>query len=144
MKLQLHGQKLNGKWSIQFPDELREKIYKAFDKAHGRCELEIFDRKPRTTGELSQNHRVAYLCNAIAAEVNKPGVPRESYESVKLLAKFRAIKRGFPFDWINVTGPNGRTIKNVMPWSESKLDTVQCGILIDELEQMFAEATGGL
>lgn len=144
MKLQLHAQKINGKWGIAFPDELREKIYKAFDKAHGRCELEIFDRKPRTTGELSQNHRVAYLCNAIVAEANKPGMKRETYESVKMLAKFRAIKRGYPFDWIKVQGPNGRIIDNVMPWSEADTDTIQCGYLIDELEQMLAEITGGL
>jgi hypothetical protein len=144
MKLQLHGQKLNGKWAIQFPDELREKIYKSFDKANGRCELEIFDRKPRTTGGMSQNHRVAYLANAIAAEANKAGVVRETYESVKMLAKFRAIKRGYPFDWIKVTGPHGRIIDNVIPWSEAKVDTVQCGYLIDELEQMFSEITGGL
>ena len=139
MKLQLHGQKLNGKWAIQFPDELREKIYKAFDKANGRCELEIFDRKPRTTGELSQNHRIAYLCNLIAGEVNKPGETRESYQSVKDLAKLRAIKRGYPFVWANVTGPNGHTIKTVIPKHESDIDTISASLLIEELHQMSAE-----
>jgi len=148
MKLQLTGQKLNGRWAIQFPDELREKIYKAFDKAHGRCELEIFDRKPRTTGELSQNHRIAYLCNLIAGEVNKPGETRESYQSVKDLAKLRAIKRGYPYVWVNVTGPQGHTIKSVLPAHESDISTIEAAMLIDELELLAAEAgidiVGGL
>lgn len=139
MKIQLHGKRINGKWAIQFPDELREKIYKAFDKANGRCELEIFDRKPRTTGELSQNHRIAYLCNLIAGEANQPGIPRESYQSVKDLAKLRAIKRGYPFSWHNVTGPNGHTIKTVMPAHESDISTVEAMHLIDELHAMAAE-----
>jgi hypothetical protein len=140
MKLQLTGKKIDGKWAIQFPDELIEKIYKSFDKSNGRCELEIFDRKPRTTGGLSQNHRIAYLCNLIAGEVNKPGETRESYQSVKDLAKLRAIKRGYPYKFANVIGPNGGMRECILPAHESDIDTVAAMHLIDELELLAAES----
>ena len=90
-----------------------------------------YPRKVRTTGDLSQNHRIAYLCNIIAAENMIEGFT--DYQSVKDLAKLRAIKRGYPYRW----APKMDDV--VIPYHENELDTIQAGYLIDELEQMAAE-----
>ena len=92
-----------------------------------------YPRKARTTGDNSQNHRIAYLCNIIAAENAYEGFT--TYQSVKDLGKLRAIKRGYPYRWVKVPG----YADLVAPYHESELDTVQASYLIDELEFMAAE-----
>ena len=81
--------------------------------------------KKRTTGEGSQNHHINAHVTSIA---NFTG---EDFAVIKMEAKNRAIKRGYPY----------RTdmFGNVEPWSETELDTVQAGYLIDELHQIAAE-----
>ena len=81
-------------------------------------------RKPRTTGEGSQNsHSWGHMAQ-IARETG-----HEVYE-IEYLTKFRAIKRGYP-----VNTCLGITV----PKSQSEIDTVENGYLIDELHQVAAE-----
>lgn len=97
-----------------------------------------YPMKRRTTGKKSQNHRIAFLCNLIAAECS--GIEGMStYQQVKDLAKLRAIKRGYPYRWIKFIRPDGQPGENLAPFHEDEIDTVQAGFLNDELEQMTAE-----
>jgi len=81
--------------------------------------------KKRTTGAGSQSH---HINGHVASIANFTG---EDFDVIKSEAKKRAIKRGYPYR----TGLFG----NVEPWSETELDTVQAGYLIDELHQIAAE-----
>jgi hypothetical protein len=80
--------------------------------------------KPRTTGEGSQSHHINGHVQQIANETGN------SFDDVKLAAKHEAITRGYPF----------RTISGqVIPHSESEIDTVAAGHLIETLHQIAAE-----
>jgi hypothetical protein len=89
----------------------------------------VFDverkKKPRTTGERSQNHRINGHIQVICMENG------EDFYFMKEWLKYKAIRRGYPFD----TAPDG----TVIPWSESRIDTVQAGYLCDEINQFAAE-----
>lgn len=80
--------------------------------------------RPRTIGQGSQNAHINGHCQQIAQETGN------EFADVKTAAKFNAIKRGYPF----------RTIAGqVVPFSESELNTEQAAMLIEELHQIAAE-----
>jgi hypothetical protein len=81
-------------------------------------------RRLRTTGEKSQNHRINGFIQQIAESTG------QDFDSIKIYCKGEAMARGYPFD----------TIKGkVIPWSETRIDTIQAGYLIDSIEQLAAE-----
>lgn len=96
-----------------------------------------YPMKRRTTGKNSQNTRIAFLCNIIAAENAIEGAT--DYQSVKDLAKLRAIKRGYPYRWMKARMPDGSEIVSIVPKHEDEIDVIEAGYLIDELEQMLSE-----
>jgi hypothetical protein len=128
-------QNLSFEVPVNFP--YRE-FFKAGKERHGDNYLVKIShpRKRRTTGELSQNHRIAFLCNIIAAENAYEGYT--TYQAVKDLAKLRAIKRGYPYRW-STAWIDGKEIPIVCPKHEDELDTIEASYLIDELEMMAAE-----
>jgi len=80
---------------------------------------------PRTTGEASQNHHINGHVQQIAMETGN------DFDTVKLAAKYQAISMGYPF----------RTVfDQVVPYSETELDTEQAGILIEALHFIAAES----
>ena len=89
-----------------------------------KCPKCGYSAKPRTVGQGSQNHRANGFIAQIAKETGN------SFDVVKMYCKVQAIDRGYPFDTIRGT---------VVPWSESRLDTRQAGMLIDAIEQLAAE-----
>jgi hypothetical protein len=90
--------------------------------------------KKRTTGYKSQNHK---LNGGIMALCEWSG---QDFAEIKMLIKERALKRGYPPQ----TDEDGEIIVNrrtgiPLPKSESDCSTVECALLIDELEQLAAE-----
>ena len=81
-------------------------------------------RKPRTTGDFSQNH---HLNGHIAQIVAQTG---DEFEDVKMEIKRRAIKRGYPF--------HTDSFGNVVPQSEANCSTTECAMLIDEAHDVAA------
>lgn len=79
-------------------------------------------RKPRTTGEKSQNSCAWGYCQQIAQATG-----HEVYE-IEYIAKVRAIKRGYPV-----------TIGLGVPKSQADISVEECGYLIDEYIQIAAE-----
>lgn len=88
-----------------------------------RCGHE-FVRRPRSTGQGSQSHRINGFIAQLAESTGN------DFDTVKMAAKYEAISRGYPFDTLG---------EIIVPWSETRLDTVQASILIDTIEQMAAE-----
>ena len=82
-------------------------------------------RKPRTTGWRSQNHHINGHCQQIAMETGN------SFSAVKERMKVLAIGRGYPIETL-VDG-------TVLPASETDVDTVEAGYLIDAIDQFAAE-----
>lgn len=91
-------------------------------------------RRRRTTGWKSQNHATNGFCQQIANETGN------DFGDVKMFAKRRAIARGLPL----MTRPNGDLVYSLvdgepLPISESDMDTIQCGYVIDELKILAGE-----
>jgi len=84
-------------------------------------------RKPRTTGEFSQNH---HLNGHVAQIANWTG---DSFDDTKSHIKREAIADGYPF----YTDSFGK----VHPQSESECSTVECALLIEAAHRVasFAE-----
>lgn len=82
-------------------------------------------KKPRTTGYKSQNHHINGHCQQITGESGN------SFAAVKERMKVLAIDRGYPIE----TLPDGAAV----PKSESDIDTVEAGYLIDTIHQFAAE-----
>ena len=81
-------------------------------------------RKPRTTGYRSQNHRLNGFIQQICVATGN------DFGAVKDVVKLRAISRGYPFT----------TFKGItVPQSEADCSTIECGLLIDEVEALAAE-----
>ena len=96
---------------------------KKFKNDYCRCRLSP-PRKPRTTGEKSQNHHLNGHIQQICVETGN------SFDHVKIAVKLRAVEMGFPF----------RTIAGqIIPYSETETDTAQCGILIESAHIIAAE-----
>jgi hypothetical protein len=83
-------------------------------------------RKPRTTGPGSQNNHVWGHATQIATETGN------EVDDVMDAAKERALKRGYPYHVNKITG-------KIKPYGTEELDTVQCGMLIDELHMIAGE-----
>jgi len=81
-------------------------------------------RKPRTTGELSQNHHLNGDIAQIAVETG------DEFDDVKMEIKRRAIKRGYPF--------RTDSFGNVVPQSEADCSTTECAMLIEEAHDVAA------
>lgn len=80
--------------------------------------------KARTTGEDSQNHHINGHIQQIAIDTGN------NFDDMKTACKYEAISRGYPF----------RTIRGrVIPYSETEIDTIQAGYLIDTIHQIAAE-----
>jgi hypothetical protein len=83
-----------------------------------------YPRKPRTTGDESQNHHlnghIAQLCQYTGDE----------FDDIKMEIKRRAIKRGYPF--------RTDSFGNVVPQSEADSSTVECALLIEEAHDVAA------
>jgi len=77
-----------------------------------------YPRKPRTTGDESQNH---HLNGHVAQICQETG---DGFDDVKMEIKRRAIKRGYPY--------RTDSFGNVVPQSEADCSTVECGYLIDD------------
>ncbi len=81
-------------------------------------------RKPRTTGEKSQNHHLNGHIQQICQETG------DEFDDVKMEIKRRAIKRGYP--------SHTDSFGNVIPESEANASTVECGYLIEEAHDVAA------
>lgn len=81
-------------------------------------------RSQRSTGPGSQSHHINGHIACIAQETG------QDFDSIKLWCKREAIPRGYPFD----------SFRGVMiPWSETRIDKVQAGYLIDTIHQLADE-----
>jgi hypothetical protein len=78
----------------------------------------------RSTGWKSQNHHI----NGHIAQIAE--ATGNDFDTVKMYCKTEAIGHGYPTDTI-------RDI--VIPWSESRIDTLQASFLIDTIHQLAAE-----
>ena len=91
-------------------------------------------KRKRTTGYKSQNHHLNSHVQFIAQETG------QDFEAIKLYAKRAAIPRGPPLK----TKADGDVILSIadggpVPISETEMDTVQCGWVIDELHILAGE-----
>ena len=81
-------------------------------------------KKPRTTGKYSQGAHINGHVAKIATETGN------DFDTVKLWCKRQAIAEGYPFD----------SFQGVMiPWSETRLDTVQAAKFIETIHRLAAE-----
>jgi hypothetical protein len=78
----------------------------------------------RSTGWKSQNHHLNSHVQQIAEETGN------DFETVKVYIKTEAIARGYNYDILQDI---------VVPWSETRADTLQCSILIDGAHMLAAE-----
>jgi hypothetical protein len=81
-------------------------------------------RRKRSTGYKSQSHHANGHIQQIAAYTG------DDFDSVKIALKHEAIAAGYPFDTI---------MGRVIPWSETRIDTAQCAILIETCHRIAAE-----
>lgn len=122
----------DGYLRVLLPQAIIDIVRARFDRIEpgqrGRWKF-VFDvhrkTRPRTTGERSQNHRINGHIQAICMETG------DDFYFMKEWVKYKAIRRGYPFD----TAPDG----TVIPWSETRLTTVQAAMLCEEIEQFAAE-----
>lgn len=120
----------------KIPPNLQESFWAEIKKSPQYNRVRIGKpSKPRTTGDLSQNHKI-YQCLNILSDFT-------GYEvaELKMMAKYRAIKRGYPYRWIKIWNPEQKNeVDQIEPKHEYELSTIECGLLIDELESMCSEA----
>ena len=106
----------------QYADSITAIIKLCMDKHNDYCYLKFgVPRKPRTTGERSQNTHIHGHATQLAAET---GDDKEYY---LLRAKERAISKGYPYH-VDAFG-------KCCPESETEIDTVQAAALIDQLHE---------
>lgn len=91
-------------------------------------------KKPRTTGEYSQNHHFNGHVQQIAMDTGN------DFTDVKLYVKRRAFKLGLPF----LVNQKGDVVLSLidgepLPISESDMTTIQCGWCIDCAHEVAAE-----
>jgi hypothetical protein len=116
---------------IQVPESFTDAAAKLLDKSrehHGGYLTVSLERprKPRTTGERSQNHRINGFIQQICEATGNT-----NFAAIKMQMKVEAIGRGYPFE----TLPNGAA----WPKSEADISTAEAAILIDTIEQIAAE-----
>ncbi len=94
------------------------------DKQFDRLLIRV-PSKPRTTGKFSQNHHINGHCQQIAHSTGN------DFDTIKMMMKYGAISENYPMD----TAPDERAI----PWSETRINTVQAKILIDYIHRWAVE-----
>lgn len=80
--------------------------------------------KPRTTGDQSQSHAI----NGYISQITK--VTGDDFDYVKMYCKRKAVSKGYPTTVTQL----GETI----PKSESLIDTIEAGYLIDTIKEVGA------
>ena len=112
--------------TINTPESLDETVDIFVNKLHGGPAVIQMKKwyQARTTGWKSQNHHINGHIAQISQEL---GI---DFDTVKLYLKNKAIARGYPYDILDDC---------VYPWSETRIDTLQAGFLIDEIHQFSAE-----
>jgi hypothetical protein len=126
-------------FGIQLPNSSREamtRLVQKCNKSHGMYMHIVFDipRKPRSTGPGSQNHK---LNGGISQFCQETG---NDFDDIKIFLKRRAMRRGLPpklDDKGNIV--YSKIDGEPLPMSEADMSTIQCGMVIDEMEQFFAE-----
>lgn len=115
---------------IDIPDSLRG-IWEAL-RSHGRFKASqqlyvklALPKRPRTTGEKSQNHHAWGHAVQIGAHTG------DYKEDVIAEAKRRAVTHGYP--------TRQDSFGNIVPMSESTISTVEAGYLIDELHHIASD-----
>ena len=83
-----------------------------------------YPRKPRTTGEKSQNHHLNGHIQQICAYTG------DDFDDVKMHIKRKAMAKGYPF--------HTDSFGNAIPDSESDATTGQCAWLIDTAHEVAA------
>jgi len=88
--------------------------------------------KPRTTGDKSQNHHINGHIQQLCIYTGY------DFDTLKYYFKKKAIRRGYPFDSLPITGD--RLVDgDPIPWSETRIDIDQAKFLIDEIHQFADE-----
>lgn len=106
-------------------DSLHQLVMTAHTKHGGYVTVTVTTpRKPRSTGPESQNNHAHGHAQQLAEYTG------HDIDEILTAAKFRAIKRGYPFDTIG---------GQIVPWSQARISTVECKHLIDELHQIADE-----
>lgn len=120
------------------PRALKEDLKQIFaisDKKHNGYVTVTIEtpRKPRTTGENSQNHHVNGHIQQIAEQTGN------AFDVVKLEVKCRAVGMGYPIatreDGTMVTDIHGRPAGI----SESESSAAECAVLIEAAHMLAAE-----
>jgi len=135
MKLTLHRDNL----ALVLPPSLREEwkaLCKRVDEKNGgylSVDLQP-PRRPRSTGELSQNHFINGAIQQICVETGN------DFEDVKMYCKKQAIAHGYPFKKDNV----GNIVYSMadgepLPESEAKITVEEAKLLIDTILQVAGE-----
>lgn len=113
-----------------YTEKLNKILESCWKKNNGYVSLTIDKpRRPRTTGEKSQNNLIWKLITIIAQET---GDDSEGMKDTENGIKLRAIGRGYPFHVNKLTGQKE-------PESMTKIDTVQCSYLIETAYEIIAE-----
>ena len=107
-------------WLLNQVKYYRNELIKLQKQISGKVE----EKPRRSTGWKSQNHQINGHVQQICEETGN------DFHTVKNWCKEEAISEGYPFDTFK---------EKVIPWSESRLDTVQAGILIEVIHRLAAE-----
>lgn len=114
--------------TFKIPEGFQPSIDMLADSLKGQMSVKISKpKKPRTTGPHSQNNHAWGHCLQLAQETG-----HETYE-IEYIAKVRAIKKGYPVK--STLSPFGIPC----PKSQADINTVECGILIEEYHIMASE-----
>jgi len=112
--------------AFKIPDPLRHGLFIFFSNSRTnffRVQIS-HPRRPRTTGEKSQNHHINGHIQQIALETGN------DFETVKTYVKKQAVSMGYPFDSFQ---------GDIIPWSERRIDRQQAAILIEACHRLAAE-----
>jgi len=108
---------------------------KAVKSKGGYLSIDIYlPKRPRTTGERSQNRAINGYIQQICDDTGN------EFNDVKMYCKSKAMKRGYPW----MVNKQGEVIYSLqtgepMPESETKLSVEQASMLIEEIVQLAAE-----
>jgi len=123
-----------GVFPRKYQPEIR-RIFDASDKKGGFVTLTIETvRKPRTTGEGSQNRAINGFIQQIA---NYTG---EDFDRIKTYCKLKAVSRGYPFQTDNEGNIlYSKITREPLLKSEADISTEEAGYLIDTILEIAAD-----
>lgn len=90
-------------------------------------------RRIRSTGPLSQNHRINGFIQQICDWTG------EDFQTVKMYCKEKAFRRGYPMKQIDGQIVCSKITGEPVPESEANISVEEAGFLIAEIEQLAAE-----